>query len=127
MSPISADTISVMRRISQNGSPLRSWSAAITHAAKPITEATDRSISPATITNVMATTTMIFSIDSSNRLTKLLTLRYPSDWAMLKTTEANRTAPSSAFHDRCRSQSRMRRHLTGALGSVPPLAGDTAC
>ena len=63
-------------------------------AANPITEATDRSISPAMITNVIAMTTMIFSIDSSNRFTKLSTPRYPSDCAMLNTNEARRTAES---------------------------------
>ena len=66
-----------MTRTSPNGRPLRSWSAATRHAAKPITDATDRSISPAMITNVMTMTTITFSIDSSNRFTKLLTLEIP--------------------------------------------------
>ncbi len=73
--PTVADTSSAITTITPNGRPLRSWRAATMHAAKPITEATDRSISPEMITNVMAMTTMIFSIESSNRLTKLSTLR----------------------------------------------------
>ena len=60
-----------MTMASQNGTAPPSLSVASTAALKPITEATDRSISPAMITNVIITTMITFSIDSSNRLTKL--------------------------------------------------------
>ena len=52
-----------------------SYSQARTLAAHAITEATDRSISPAMITNVIGMTTMIFSMWSWKRLTKLSMLR----------------------------------------------------
>ena len=55
---------------SQKGTDPSAWSEARTAALKPITDATERSISPLMMTKVMATTTMIFSADSQNRLTK---------------------------------------------------------
>ena len=44
-------------------------------ALRPITDATERSISPEMMTNVIITTTMAFSIDSWNRFTRLWTPR----------------------------------------------------
>ena len=41
-----------------------SCSGARTHALRPITDATERSISPLMMTKVMTTTTIIFSIES---------------------------------------------------------------
>jgi hypothetical protein len=58
-----------------NGTDPPSWSLASTAALSPIVDATDRSISPATMTNVMITATITFSIDSSNRFTRLSTPR----------------------------------------------------
>ena len=56
------------------GTPI--WkSQARTQAARPITEATDRSISPLMMISVMISATMIFSIDSWNRFTMLSTPR----------------------------------------------------
>ena len=52
-----------------------SCSAASTLADHAITEATERSISPAMMTNVIVTTTMTFSMCSWKRLTKLSTPR----------------------------------------------------
>ncbi len=61
----------------------------MTAAAHAMTAATDRSISPEMITNVIGMTTMIFSMWSWNRLTKLSLLRYPLDCVRL-----NRIVPS---------------------------------
>ena len=52
-----------------------SCSVASTAADHAMTEATDRSISPATMTNVIVMTTMTFSMCSWKRLTKLSTPR----------------------------------------------------
>ena len=52
-----------------------SCSEASTAADHAMTEATDRSISPAMMTNVIVTTTITFSMCSWKRLTKLSTLR----------------------------------------------------
>ena len=52
-----------------------SCTVARTAADQPITEATERSISPAMMTNVIGMTMIIFSMWSWNRLTKLSTLR----------------------------------------------------
>ena len=59
---------------SPNGTP-DSWAAARTQAANAMTEATDRSISPLTMTKVMATAMITFSIDSRKMFTKLSTSR----------------------------------------------------
>jgi hypothetical protein len=48
---------------------------AMTQAARPITEATERSISPPMMTSAIVSATILFSIDSLNRLTKFPTLR----------------------------------------------------
>ena len=48
---------------------------ATTTAARPMTEATDRSISPLTMTNVMIRTTIAFSTLSWNRLIWFWTVR----------------------------------------------------
>ena len=50
-------------------------SVATTTAARPITEATDRSISPLMMTKVMARTTIAFSTLSWNRLIWFWTVR----------------------------------------------------
>ena len=50
-----------------------SCSFASTAALRPIVDATDRSISPDTMTNVIITAMITFSIDSWKRLTRLLT------------------------------------------------------
>ena len=60
-----------MTMASQKGTERPSLSVAITAAAKAITEATERSISPAMMTKVIITAMIAFSIDSSNRFTKL--------------------------------------------------------
>ena len=60
-----------MRMAIPNGTAPPSLSVANTAALNPMTEATDKSISPAMITNVIITTMITFSIDSSKRLTKL--------------------------------------------------------
>ena len=52
------------------------WNShAITQADSPMTEATERSISPLMMISVIISATMIFSIDSWNRLTMLPTPR----------------------------------------------------
>ncbi len=52
------------------------WCAeARTQAENAITDATDRSISPLMMTNVIDTAMITFSIDSRNRFTKLSTSR----------------------------------------------------
>ena len=64
------------------------------HAADhAITEATDRSISPAMMTNVIVTTTMTFSMCSWKRLTKLSTLEVA---ARLREVEDDRRRAGSA-------------------------------
>ena len=59
---------------SGSGTP-SSNSLAITQAARPMIEATERSISPLMMISVMVSATMIFSIDSWNRFTMLSTPR----------------------------------------------------
>ncbi len=75
-----------------------------------MTEATDRSISPAMITNVIVTTTMIFSMCSWNRLTKLSTAQIP---ARLREVEDRPcpagSPPSSELPGVARAQLAMRR------------------
>ncbi len=75
-----------------------SWRAARTLADQAITDATERSISPAMMTNVIVTTTMTFSMCSWNRLTKLSTLRYPLDSLRLKAIVPSRMTPSTSSH-----------------------------
>ena len=62
------------RMASGSGTP--SWnSQAMTAAARPMIEATDRSISALTMISVSISATMIFSIESWNRFTMLPTPR----------------------------------------------------
>jgi hypothetical protein len=72
--PADAAAARAMTIASPNGTP-DSYAAARTQAAKAMTDATDRSISPLMMTNVIATATITFSIDSRNRFTKLSTSR----------------------------------------------------
>ena len=59
-----------MTTATAKGTALPSCRAAITAAENPITEATERSISPLMITRVMITATIAFSIESWNMFTK---------------------------------------------------------
>ena len=70
MTPISSP---MMTAISM-GTPTSKSRASAT-AARPITEATERSISPLMMTKVMIRAIMIFSINSPNRLLWFLMLR----------------------------------------------------
>ena len=59
-----------------SGSGAPCWNVqAMTQAARPMTEATERSISPLMMTSVIISATMLFSIDSWNRLTMFPTPR----------------------------------------------------
>jgi len=67
-------TATAISRPSGSGTPI--WkSHAITQAASPMIEATDRSISPLMMISVMTSATMIFSIESWNRFTMFSTPR----------------------------------------------------
>ena len=64
-----------MTTASSNGTDPASWSAASTQALNAITDATERSISPLMMTNVMITTTISFSTESWNMLMKFCSPR----------------------------------------------------
>ena len=69
--PAEAAAARAMTMASQKGTDRRHGAKARTAALKPyMTDATDKSISPLMMTKVMAMTTMIFSANSQNRLTK---------------------------------------------------------
>ena len=74
-SPASVPTAMAMTIASEERHRPPSCSFASTAALRPIVDATDRSISPDTMTNVIITAMITFSIDSWNRLTRLLTPR----------------------------------------------------
>ena len=64
----------------------------MTQAESPMTEATERSISPPMMTSAMVSATMLFSIESWNRLTKFPTLRKYGDPTLLNATIATKSA-----------------------------------
>ena len=72
--PAVAPAKSAITIASPNGTPA-SWVAASVHAESAMTDATDKSISPLMMTNVMITAMITFSIDNRNRFTKLSTSR----------------------------------------------------
>ena len=74
ISPAPAAATSATRIASTIGTSC-SCSAASTLADHAMTDATERSISPDTMTNVIVTTTITFSMCSWNRFTKLSTPR----------------------------------------------------
>src|SRR5437870_3805828 len=90
-----------------------SFSQATRTAESPITDAMERSISPLTMTNVIASTTIAFSMLSSRRLIWFCGFRYPG------------TAPGNGH----RSASYVRHSLepetlTGDDGDVPAAHGE---
>ena len=68
--PAPAPASSATTTATANGTEPPSCRAATTAAENPITEATERSISPLMMTRVMTTATIAFSIDSWNMFTK---------------------------------------------------------
>ena len=75
MAPAAVAASSAITAASANGTDPASCSAASTHAAKAMTDATERSISPLMITNVITTTTISFSIESWNMFEKFRSLK----------------------------------------------------
>src|SRR5687768_6919991 len=73
-----------------------------------MTEATERSISPLMMMKAIASATMIFSIESWNRLVWLITPRYAGDRAALIPTTAAKIASSSPSQPISRRQLRAK-------------------
>src|SRR4051794_1246156 len=86
-------------------------------AARPIIEATERSISPLMMTKVMIRTTIAFSIPSWKRFTWLLMVRKFGTRVMLYARTTRRTTRSSP--------SQLRRRRTGSRTMDRPFFGES--
>src|SRR5436309_9189477 len=89
-----------------------SFSQATRTAESPITDAMERSISPLTMTNVIASTTIAFSMLSSRRLIWFCGFRYPGTAMPVTTTITARMASSKP------SQRTRRRKMSRAMGGL---------